>query len=102
MKSILCLITLITTFTVDVKTLYVCADGLLDVKSGKLIPSPVVVIEDGIIKQRTTTAKLTIPEQAEHIKLTGQTLLPDLMSMDMHVHRTSNADADGYKRLAIW
>lgn len=69
---------------------YLSADALLDVKTGKLMPNPVLKIEDGRILELGTQGKLAVPEGSELIELKGKTLLPGLM--DMHVHLGSDAE----------
>ncbi|GAA0853164.1 amidohydrolase family protein [Aliiglaciecola litoralis] len=81
------------------KTTYLTAAHLIDVKNGKTIKSPLVVIENDKIIKVVSQGEITIPNNAEHIDLAGQTLLPGLM--DMHVHLTSDANLHGYKRLAV-
>lgn len=98
-KPIALLVTsLILGFSVVAETTHVTASAMLDVETGKRIEHPHIVIEDGIIKDITSTLSPKIPNDAEHINLSGMTLLPGLM--DMHVHLTSDADKHGYKRLA--
>nr|WP_269571997.1 amidohydrolase family protein [Shewanella amazonensis] len=69
---------------------FISADALLDVRSGKLIDSPLLKIEEGRIVELATQGKLDIPAGSELIELKGKTLLPGLM--DMHVHLGSDAE----------
>ncbi|MDF2179359.1 amidohydrolase family protein [Aliiglaciecola sp. CAU 1673] len=75
------------------------ADALLDVKTGKLQQKPLLILEDNRIRDIGEQGKLAIPEGAKLLDLSGQTLLPGLM--DMHVHITSDAAVHGYKGLAV-
>jgi len=85
------------------KTVAVTADRLLDVKSGKYVDKPLVVITDGRI---ATVGKAgdAVPAGAERVDLPGVTLLPGLI--DMHVHLTSSPLYSGYTYLeftdAFW
>ncbi|QYK05701.1 metal-dependent hydrolase family protein [Shewanella zhangzhouensis] len=69
---------------------FISADALLDVRSGKIIDSPLLKIEEGRIVELATQGKLDIPVGSELIELKGKTLLPGLM--DMHVHLGSDAE----------
>ncbi|MCL2917795.1 metal-dependent hydrolase family protein [Shewanella litorisediminis] len=69
---------------------FISADALLDVRSGKLVESPLLKIEDGRIVELGTQGGLDIPSGSELIELKGKTLLPGLM--DMHVHLGSDAE----------
>lgn len=69
---------------------FISADALLDVRSGKMIDSPLLKIEEGRIVELATQGKLDIPAGSELIELKGKTLLPGLM--DMHVHLGSDAE----------
>ncbi|GAB3022766.1 Xaa-Pro dipeptidase [Bowmanella dokdonensis] len=79
--------------------LVIKADAMIDVLTGKRIESPALVIRDNRIEQVTSQDKLNLPESANVLDLKGQTLLPGLM--DMHVHITSDAAMHGYKGLEI-
>ncbi len=99
MKQLWLLVLTCITFPVLSETYYISADRLLDVTNGKLLESVTVTVEDSRIIAITEQNKTTIPAGAKHIDLGGQTLLPGLM--DMHVHLTSDAHTHGYKGLAI-
>ena len=73
---------------------HISADRMIDVESGKIIESPLVIIDGNRIV--SVTANGEVPSDA--IKLPGLTLVPGLM--DMHVHLTGSADLHGYRRLA--
>lgn len=74
----------------------VTAARLLDVRSGKLVASPQVVVRDGRIVA-VGRAGDAVPEGATRIDLPGKTLLPGLI--DLHVHITSDPRYGGYSRL---
>ncbi len=84
---------------VQAKTVAVTAARLLDVVSGKYVDQPVVIITDGRITAVGPAGSVTIPADAERIDLPGQTLLPGLI--DMHVHLDSNPKYGGYSGLAF-
>jgi imidazolonepropionase-like amidohydrolase len=76
----------------------VTADRLLDVRTGRYIEHPAVLVDDGghitgIADART----IRLSDQVKHIDLPGETLLPGLI--DMHVHLTSVAQIGGYQGL---
>jgi imidazolonepropionase-like amidohydrolase len=79
------------------RTVAVTADRLVDVQAGKAIAHPVVVITDGRITAVGVEGQTAIPPGAERIDLPGQTLLPGLI--DMHVHLTSEPTFGGYSGL---
>ncbi|ALS98108.1 metal-dependent hydrolase family protein [Lacimicrobium alkaliphilum] len=89
---------LLVSVGLQAQSLVLKADAMLDVHSGKLIANPLVVIKDNRILQIGSQNQLSIPEDAKVLELKGQTLLPGLM--DMHVHLNSDARLHGYKRLA--
>jgi imidazolonepropionase-like amidohydrolase len=76
------------------KTVAVTAERLLDVKTGKYLEKPLLVIEDGRIA-KVGKAGDAIPAGAERVDLPGVTLLPGLI--DMHVHLTSAGKYGGYR-----
>lgn len=80
------------------ETIVLTAEAMVDVRSGALVSDPVVVIEDGVIASVSSGAAPGI-EGARRIDLPGQTILPGMI--DMHVHLTSDSDVHGYRRLAI-
>ena len=75
---------------VAAETVVVTAARMLDVKTGRLLPEPVVVITDGKIASVVTQggARPLIPENARRIDLPEATILPGLI--DMHVHVTGD------------
>jgi len=74
-------------------TAVVTADRMLDVLAGKMVERPAIVVVDGRIKAVLTQGDAALPKDAAHIDLPGQTLLPGLI--DMHVHLASDARIDG-------
>jgi imidazolonepropionase-like amidohydrolase len=79
--------------------LLLTADHLLDIRSGRLIDNTAVLIRDGRILAAGSRQDLDVPADARHIDLPGETLLPGLI--DMHVHLTFSPDYPAYKRLAL-
>ncbi|MCL6678926.1 amidohydrolase family protein [Sphingomonas sp. RG327] len=76
----------------------VTADRLLDVKTGRYIDNPAIVIGDnGRVQQIGNLASMQLPAGIKHIDLPGQTLVPGLI--DMHVHMNSLAEIGGYEGL---
>ena len=78
----------------EAKTVAVTADRLLDVKAGKYVEKPLIVIVDGRIAS-VGKAGDAVPAGAERVDLAGVTLLPGLI--DMHVHLTSAGKYGGYR-----
>jgi imidazolonepropionase-like amidohydrolase len=68
------------------------AARLLDVRSGRLLANPVVIIEGERIK--AVGERLTVPAGAQVIDLGDVTLLPGLI--DAHTHITYHFDAAGH------
>jgi imidazolonepropionase-like amidohydrolase len=76
----------------------VTADRMLDVAAGRYVDHPAILIgDDGHIQQIGTLAALQLPAGTRQIDLPGETLLPGLI--DMHVHLTSLAEIGGYQGL---
>jgi imidazolonepropionase-like amidohydrolase len=76
----------------------VTADRMLDVTSGRYIDHPAILIgDDGKIQQVGSSESIKIPQGAKHVDLPGETLLPGLI--DMHVHMNSLAEVGGYEGL---
>ncbi len=80
------------------ETVVLTADAMVDVDRGRLVSNPVIVIEDGTITRVSAGAAPEI-EGARRVELPGQTILPGLI--DMHVHLTNDSDMHGYRRLSI-
>jgi imidazolonepropionase-like amidohydrolase len=76
----------------------VTADRMLDVANGRYVEHPAVFIDDsGHITSVADARTVRISEQVKRIDLPGETLLPGLI--DMHVHLTSLAEVGGYQGL---
>ena len=73
-------------------TTVVTADRMLDVLAGTMVDKPAIVVIDGRIAAILTQGSSAIPPDANRIDLPGQTLLPGLI--DMHVHLASDARID--------
>jgi len=78
-------------------TTVVTADRMLDVLAGKMVDRPAVVVVDGRIQAVLTQGDAAIPRDATRIDLPGETLLPGLI--DMHVHLAADARIDGNRVL---
>jgi imidazolonepropionase-like amidohydrolase len=74
-------------------TTVVTADRMLDVLTGRMVDKPAVVVVDGRISAILAQGAAAIPKDATRIDLAGDTLLPGLI--DMHVHLASDAKIDG-------
>src|SRR4249919_4093791 len=79
-------------------TTVVTADRMLDVRTGRYVEHPAVFIDDGgRITSVADARTVRFTDQVKHIDLPGETLLPGLI--DMHVHLTSLAEIGGYQGL---
>ena len=79
------------------QNVYVTADNMLDVATGRMIQNPAIIIQDGVITQVGARASLQVPSAAEVVELPGVTLLPGLI--DMHVHLDADATVGGFTGL---
>jgi len=76
----------------------VTADRMLDVRTGQYVEHPAIFIDDGgRITSVADARTVRFSDQVKHIDLPGETLLPGLI--DMHVHLTSLAEIGGYQGL---
>lgn len=76
----------------------VTADRYLDVRTGRYVANPAILIgDDGRIQAVGELASMSVPAGTKTIDLAGMTLLPGLI--DMHVHLDSPADIGGYRGL---
>lgn len=76
----------------------ITADRMLDVKTGRYIDNPAILVgDDGRIAQIGALASMQLPAGTKHIDMPGETLLPGLI--DMHVHLNSLAEIGGYQGL---
>src|SRR3954468_22920084 len=79
-------------------TTVVTADRMLDVRTGRYVDHPAIFIDDnGRITSIADARTVKFTDQVKHIDLPGETLLPGLI--DMHVHLTSLAEIGGYQGL---
>ena len=77
-------------------TVVVTADRMLDVLASRVVERPQITITDGRIVAIGTQGA-AVPAGARVVELPGQTLLPGLI--DMHVHLTSDPSLGGYRGL---
>jgi imidazolonepropionase-like amidohydrolase len=77
-------------------TVVVTADRMIDVLAGRVVDRPQVTITDGRIAA-VATQGAAVPAGARRVDLPGETLLPGLI--DMHVHLTSDPRYGGYRGL---
>ena len=76
----------------------ITADRMLDVTNGHYVDHPAILIrDDGRIQQVGSVGSMQAPAGAKHIDLPGETLVPGLI--DMHVHMNSLAEIGGYEGL---
>ena len=75
----------------------ITADRLLDVKSGRMIQNPEILVRDGKVVSLKSDAKTPAAPDATRIALPGMTLLPGLI--DMHVHLDADPTYGGYSGL---
>ena len=75
----------------------ISADRLLDVKSGRMIQNPEILVRDGKVVSLKADAATPPAADATRIALPGMTLLPGLI--DMHVHLDSDPTYGGYTGL---
>lgn len=75
----------------------VSADRLLDVKTGRMIPNPEILVRDGKVVSLVRDPATPPAPDATRIALPGMTLLPGLI--DMHVHLDADPTYGGYQGL---
>lgn len=82
------------------ETTYLTAARMVDPVSGRVVENPALLIEDGVIAARGTTASLTVPAGTRTVDLGGMTITPGLI--DMHTHLLSSATKSrGWERLGL-
>lgn len=86
----------VSTFSAHATT-YISAKAMLDVNNGKIINTPLIQIDDGIITKITKGAPPQLQAGDQHIELPELTLVPGLM--DMHVHLTSDPTVPRTERI---
>jgi imidazolonepropionase-like amidohydrolase len=86
LNFIAALLLLVIPAAAQADTVVVTAARMLDVKTGRYVEEPVIVITDGRIATIVARngGRPNIPAGARRIDLPGMTLLPGLI--DMHVH----------------
>src|SRR3954471_9509218 len=99
MKSILLAAAAAISFAVPASAAtVVTADRMLDVNTGRYVDHPAIFIDDnGRITSIGDARSVRFTDQFKHIDLAGETLLPGLI--DMHVHLSSLAEVGGYQGL---
>ncbi|HUP68135.1 MAG TPA: amidohydrolase family protein, partial [Sphingomicrobium sp.] len=76
----------------------VTADRMLDVVTGRYVEHPAIFIDDsGHVTSVADARTVRFTDQVKRIDLPGETLLPGLI--DMHVHLSSLAEIGGYQGL---
>jgi imidazolonepropionase-like amidohydrolase len=76
----------------------ITADRLLDVRAGRMIPNPEILVRDGrVVSVGSKAGASQAAEGVTRIALPGMTLVPGLI--DMHVHLDSDPTYGGYKYL---
>jgi imidazolonepropionase-like amidohydrolase len=76
----------------------VTAARYLDVDTGRYVDNPAILVgDDGRIQQIGSIASIQVPAGTRHVDLPGETLLPGLI--DMHVHLDADATIGGYRGL---
>lgn len=74
------------------------AERMLDVRTGRLLDKPSILIRDGrIIEVAINGVSVNAPDDVKRIDLPGMTLMPGLI--DMHVHLDSDPLYGGYTSL---
>jgi imidazolonepropionase-like amidohydrolase len=79
------------------RTVVLTADHMVDVVAGRLVDKPMVVVVDGKISAVGVQGQMQAPSGAERVDLPGQTILPGLI--DMHVHLESDPRHGGFNSL---
>ncbi|MEI9964992.1 MAG: amidohydrolase family protein [Caulobacteraceae bacterium] len=78
-------------------TVAVTAARMIDVVTGTVVANPIVIVTDGRISAVGVQGQLQPPADAEMVELQGETLLPGLI--DMHVHLDDSPLFDSYSYL---
>jgi imidazolonepropionase-like amidohydrolase len=81
--------------TASADDVIISADKLLDVRTGKMMANPHILVKEGRVSAiRQGANAFEDDKTAKRIKLPGMTLLPGLI--DMHVHLDSDPSYSGY------
>jgi len=75
----------------------VTAGKMLDVRNGKVLDNPAIMIENGKVVSVETAVPATVPANARRIDLPGMTIVPGLI--DLHTHLDGDPSYGGYTRL---
>ena len=76
----------------------ISADRMLDVRTGKMVTDPRILVRDGrVLAVKQGASAFPVTADTKTIALPGMTLVPGLI--DMHVHLTSDPSYGGYSRL---
>lgn len=88
----------LSTLCASAADVLVSADQLLDVRTGKMLAQPRVLVRDGrVIAVKSGKEAMAVDAAARKIDLPGMTLLPGLI--DMHVHLDNDPSYGGYTML---
>jgi len=75
----------------------VTAGKMLDVRSGKMLETPAIMIEDGKVVSVGTSVPANLPANTRRIDLADMTIMPGLI--DLHTHLDGDPSYGGYTRL---
>jgi len=97
-KGLVCALLLLVMPLVHAKdTVLVSAGQMLDVRSGKMLENPAILIENGKVVSVTTSPPVNLPANTRRIDLAGMTIVPGLI--DLHTHLDGDPSYGGYTRL---
>ena len=95
-----CMAAISVTTAAQSSTQILTADRMLDVRSGRLVNKPSILIRHGrIVEVASIGSSVNAPADGKRIDVTGMTLLPGLI--DMHVHLDSDPLYGGYTSLQL-
>ena len=81
----------------DTADTLITARQMLDVRTGKMIANPQILVRDGRIISVKQNASASTDSKLQKIDLAGMTLVPGLI--DMHVHLDTDPTYGGYSSL---
>jgi len=97
-KGLVCALLLLVMPLAHAKdTVLVSAGQMLDVRSGKMLENPAILIENGKVVSVTTSPPVNLPANTRRIDLAGMTIVPGLI--DLHTHLDGDPSYGGYTRL---